>query len=204
MSHIDGTRKSYSSPYEITVCMTKEECKILLPFFQKAYKSVKSKYEKYNDIHNGGEATEREENLLMKYSEQLERLESVLSSIDEILKLDRYKIGMNMSGKDVLRLLLISYGFCRNIEISTYIGDGGWIGYEVSASNDDGIEYYEVDCEGLLFHIYEIQKFMRYENIEPRSMLGNFSNKHLLSDDSLNKLLNMSENKNYCKTNPYE
>lgn len=32
------------------------------------------------------EATEREENLLMKYSEQLERLESVLSSIDEILK----------------------------------------------------------------------------------------------------------------------
>ena len=45
-----------------------------------------------------------------------------------------------MSGKDVLRLLLISYGFCRNIEISTYIGDGGWIGYEVSASNDDGIE----------------------------------------------------------------
>lgn len=86
MSHIDSTRKSYSSPYEITVCMTKEECKILLPFFQKAYKSVKSKYEKYNDIHNGGEATEREENLLMKYSEQLERLESVLSSIDEILK----------------------------------------------------------------------------------------------------------------------
>ena len=80
MSHIDGTRKSYSSPYEITVCMTKE-----------AYKSVKSKYEKYNDIHNGGEATEREENLLMKYSEQLERLESVLSSIDEILKLDRYE-----------------------------------------------------------------------------------------------------------------
>lgn len=54
---------------------------------------------------------------------------------------------MNMSGKDVLRLLLISYGFCRNIEISTYIGDGGWIGYEVSASNDDGIEYYAVDCD---------------------------------------------------------
>lgn len=94
-----------------------------------------------------------------------------------------------MSGKDVLRLLLISYGFCRNIEISTYIGDGGWIGYEVSASNDDGIEYYAVDCEGLLFHIYEIQKFMRDGNIEPRLMLGNSSNKHLLSDESLNKLL---------------
>lgn len=39
-----------------------------------------------------------------------------------------------MSGKDVLRLLLISYGFCRNIEINTYMGNGGWIGYEVSAN----------------------------------------------------------------------
>lgn len=64
------------------------------------------------------------------------------------------------------------------------------------------VEYYAVDCEGLLFHIYEIQKFMRDENIEPRIMSGNFSNKHLLSDESLNKLLNMSENENYCKTNP--
>ena len=135
---------------------------------------------------------------------QVERVLKGEISINDVVWKAQNKIGMNMSGKDVLRLLLISYGFCRNIEISTYIGDGGWIGYEVSASNDDGIEYYEVDCEGLLFHIYEIQKFMRYENIEPRSMLGNFSNKHLLSDDSLNKLLNMSENKNYCKTNPYE
>ena len=67
MSYIDSTRKSFSSPYEITVCMTKEECKILLPFFQKAYKEVKLKYEKYNDIHEGGEANERELNLLTKY-----------------------------------------------------------------------------------------------------------------------------------------
>lgn len=39
------------------------------------------------------------------------------------------------------------------------MGNGGWIGYEVSASNDDGIEYYAVDCEGLLF-IYT-----RYRNL---------------------------------------
>lgn len=109
-----------------------------------------------------------------------------------------------MSGKDVLRLLLISYGFCRNIEISTYVGDGGWIGYEVSANNDDGIEYYEVDCEGLLFRIYEIQKFMRDENIVPRILTGNFSNKHLLSDEHLNNILSMPENENYCKTKPYK
>lgn len=109
-----------------------------------------------------------------------------------------------MSGKDVLRLLLISYGFCRNIEISSYVGEGGWIGYDVSANNDDGLEYREVDCEGLLFHIYEIQNFMREEKVVPRIMIGNFSNKHLFSDEHLNKLLAMPENKDYCKTNPYK
>lgn len=86
MSYIDNTRRSFTSPYEITVCMTQEECKILLPFFQKAYKEVISKFEKYDDIHSGGEATEREENLRIKYLEQSESLESILSSIDLILK----------------------------------------------------------------------------------------------------------------------
>lgn len=66
--------------------MTKEECKALLPFFQSAYKKVKSKYEKYEDIHSGGEATNRDENLRVKYLEQSGHLESVLSSIEDILK----------------------------------------------------------------------------------------------------------------------
>lgn len=86
MSYIDQTRRSFQSAYETTVCLTGEECKVLLPFFQMAYKQVKAKYEKYADIHEGGEATEREENLRMKYLEQYERLDSVLSSIEMILK----------------------------------------------------------------------------------------------------------------------
>lgn len=109
-----------------------------------------------------------------------------------------------MSGKDVLRLLLISYGFCRNIKVGTYVGNGGWTGYEVSANNDDGLEYHEIDCEGLLFHIYEIHDFMRENGVVPRTMSGNFNNKHLFSDEHLNEILSLSENKNYCKTNPYK
>lgn len=111
---------------------------------------------------------------------------------------------INMSGKDVLRLLLISYGFCRNIEINTYFGEGGGIGYEVSANNDDGLEYYNVNCEGLLFHIHKIQYFMGTENVVPRIMTGNFSNKHLLSDEHLNNILSIPSNEDYCKTNPYK
>lgn len=86
MSYTDQTRRSFQSAYETTVCLTGEECKVLLPFFTKAHKEVKAKYEKYQDIHEGGEATERAENLRMKYVEQYERMDSVLSSIEMILK----------------------------------------------------------------------------------------------------------------------
>lgn len=86
MSYLDTTRKSSYSPYETTVCLTKNECKILLPYFQKAYKNVQMKFNVYQDIHEGGEATERQENLLAKYEEQLNSLENILSSINELIK----------------------------------------------------------------------------------------------------------------------
>ena len=86
MSYIDTTRQSRNHAYEITVCITKEECKLLLPFFKNAYKKVKQKHDKYEDIHEGGEATERQENMRMKYIDQLESIESILSNIDMILK----------------------------------------------------------------------------------------------------------------------
>lgn len=107
-----------------------------------------------------------------------------------------------MSGKDMLRLLLISYGFCRNIEINTYT-DGGWVGYDVSAENDDNLMYSECDCEGLLFHIYEINSFMRDNEVVPRIMSECYSTKGLLNDEYLNRMLSFSSNANYCKTNPY-
>lgn len=109
-----------------------------------------------------------------------------------------------MSGKDILRLLLINYGFCRDIKIKTYTGDGGWIGYDIYARNDDGVEYSQIDCEGLLFHMYEIQNFMMINNIRPRILAGIFSTNHLLSDDGLSEILSMSENRNYCKTSAYD
>lgn len=86
MSYIDNTRRNFSCPVEMTVCLTREECKILLPFFRKQYNTVKDRYEKYEDIHNGGEATERSENLRQKYLEQSESLESVLSNMEFLIK----------------------------------------------------------------------------------------------------------------------
>ena len=88
MSYIDNTRRNFSSSFELTVCLTKEECKILLPFFQKIHKELQAKYEKYKDLQEGGggEATERQQNLLFKYESEAEKIDSILSSIKDILK----------------------------------------------------------------------------------------------------------------------
>ena len=42
--------------------------------------------DKYEDIHEGGDATERQENLRMKYTDELGHMESILSDIETILK----------------------------------------------------------------------------------------------------------------------
>lgn len=86
MSYLDYTRRSPMYAHEVTVCITKEECETLRPFFECAYKKVKQKHDKYEDIHQSGEATERQENMRTKYANELEGLESILSDIDEILK----------------------------------------------------------------------------------------------------------------------
>ena len=43
------------------------------------------KLEKYRDIHEGGEATEKQENLLAKYEEESNALEKVLKDIQTLL-----------------------------------------------------------------------------------------------------------------------
>ena len=51
-----------------------------------------------------------------------------------------------MTNKDVLKILLCSYGYDRNIKIETYRGDLGRIGYDVYAENKDDGRYEEVAC----------------------------------------------------------
>ena len=77
-----------------------------------------------------------------------------------------------MTGKDILKLLLISYGF-MNIEIETYRGHDNFQGYKIHASNNEGKEYYEENCEGLMFNISKINYYMKCMNIEP--VFGNFN-----------------------------
>jgi hypothetical protein len=74
---------------------------------------------------------------------------------------------MNMTGKDILTLLLVVYGF-NKIDISTYRGVGGATGYRINASNDNlNIYYNDENCEGLLYNMSHIISQMREDEIEP-------------------------------------
>lgn len=65
-----------------------------------------------------------------------------------------------MTGKDVLTLLLCSFGYDRNIKIEvTNVGYSEPM-YDVYAENKDGDVYEQIDSEGLMFHIYEIISYM--------------------------------------------
>lgn len=71
-----------------------------------------------------------------------------------------------MTGKDVLKLLLVAYGF-KKVEITTYRADYGYIGYEINAENDNGEIYCEHNCEGLMFNISFLIHTMNEKGIEP-------------------------------------
>lgn len=70
-----------------------------------------------------------------------------------------------MTGKDVLTLLLCTFGYDRNIKIETENLGYSEPMYDVYAENKDGDVYEQIDSEGLMFHIYEIISYMtKYGN----------------------------------------
>lgn len=72
-----------------------------------------------------------------------------------------------MSGKDLLTLLLVTYGF-KDIKIKTYHGSGNTQGYNIEAYNKERDYYYiEENCEGLLFNITHLINEMNDYKIKP-------------------------------------
>lgn len=61
--------------YESMLALNQNDINILRPVLKRALSEYRKIYEKYEDIRQGGEATERQLNLLMKYSEIVSKLE---------------------------------------------------------------------------------------------------------------------------------
>ena len=69
-----------------------------------------------------------------------------------------------MTGKDVLTLLLCTFGYDRNIRINVERLGYEEPCYDVHAENAEGDVYEQIDSEGLMFHIYEIISYMTEYN----------------------------------------
>lgn len=86
MSYIALSRRSLSDHWINTVCLTDYDGTVLLPYVQEMYDAEYKKWEKYNDIHEGGEATLRQENLRTIYSENVDILDLLLCNLKERIK----------------------------------------------------------------------------------------------------------------------
>jgi hypothetical protein len=65
-------------PFQV-LAFNQDEVKILVEILKgRVRKEVASKYKKYKDIHEGGEATERQCTLMFKYEEQLNLIDKII------------------------------------------------------------------------------------------------------------------------------
>lgn len=61
------------------LALRQEEVKCLVEILtQQAYNSVRRKHEKYKDIHESGEGTDRQIDLMMKYEVQLKLIDNLI------------------------------------------------------------------------------------------------------------------------------
>lgn len=66
------------------LALNQNEAKMLTEILaQHARRNVRKKYEKYKDIHDSGEATDRQNDLLFKYEEQLNLIENFLDYTEQ-------------------------------------------------------------------------------------------------------------------------
>lgn len=87
MAHIEPVRIGKTPFWDSTLCLTMEECEQLLPDMEAALKKSEKRYEKYRDIHEGGEATTRQQELMVDAESKMKTLKSVVSTIKELLKI---------------------------------------------------------------------------------------------------------------------
>lgn len=77
MAYLDYTRPDGNHQYRSTLCLGAEECALLLPAIDRLLQESRRKYGKYQSIHQAGEASERQVDLMWKYEEQTESLEQI-------------------------------------------------------------------------------------------------------------------------------
>ena len=87
MARIESIRIGRTCFWDTALWLTMEGCVQLLPDMEAALKKSEKRYEKYRDIHEGGEATTRQQDLMVDAESKVKTLTSVVNTIKELLKI---------------------------------------------------------------------------------------------------------------------
>ena len=81
MAFVGESRRNNSSPWEVVVCLRKREGKVLLPLLEKRLKYAEERMEYYQGFQEIGTITARQENVLVKWEEEVDILSSIITNI---------------------------------------------------------------------------------------------------------------------------
>lgn len=85
MSYIGESRQRNDSPWEMVLCLDESDCKLLLKAAEKIAIRAQKNYEKWRDIHDGGEMTTRQETAFMNAEEAREDADILFNNIKAFL-----------------------------------------------------------------------------------------------------------------------
>ena len=86
MSYIGESRQRNDSPWEMVLCLDESDCKLLLKAAEKIAIRTQKNYEKWRDIHDGGEMTTRQETAFMNAEEARDDADILFSNIKAFLE----------------------------------------------------------------------------------------------------------------------
>lgn len=75
-----------------------------------------------------------------------------------------------MNGCEIIRMVLCLCGYDREVKVSSYKGDCGAQGYEYYAENNNGNDISDINCEGLVYNVWNIINLSK-ENVNPAPMV---------------------------------
>ncbi len=86
MAFIGLSRKDQDAPWYPFVCLNKEDCRVLSQIIGSLVARKLRSFEYYDDIHEGGEATEKQVDKYFKAQTELETAQEIESCIMNFLK----------------------------------------------------------------------------------------------------------------------
>lgn len=86
MAFLGESRRAQDSPWKIYVCLNEQECELLMKSVGTLLGRCLRTLEYYKDIHEGGEATEKQEDKLVQAQEAFDNMISIRNCMQEMIK----------------------------------------------------------------------------------------------------------------------